>query len=230
MPENRFYIETPFQENEPVELTGDEFHHLQVMRRKSGDEIELVNGRGELAKSTLQEIGKRSARIQVKQIIRMQKKAKKIVLVQAIVRLNALEYIVEKGTELGITEFWLFPATHTEKKELSDHQRKRLQFMSISALKQCGRLDLPPIQEKPPLLKWLPFEGQKFYGDVRKEAPPFSPNGDADLFFFIGPERGFSDPEVQFMENSLHAKGVKLHDNILRVDTAAITAAVLSTL
>lgn len=230
MPENRFYIEVPFQENGLVELSGDEFHHLHVMRRKPGDKIELVNGKGELAKSILQETGKRSARIEIRQVLRMEKKEKKRILVQAIVRLSALEYIVEKGTELGISEFWLFPAVHTEKKEVTDHQRKRLQLMAISALKQCGRLDLPPIHEKPPLQKWASLKGEKYYGDVRKEAPPFfSSKASENLYFFIGPERGFSEAEIEWMEKN-QVKGVKLHENILRVDTAAITAAILISL
>lgn len=227
MPENRFYIDTSFEEEANIELSGDEFHHLHVMRRKPGDAIELVNGRGELAKSVLQEMGKRSAQIEIRQIIRMQKKEKKHILVQAIVRLNALETIIEKGTELGISEFWLFPAVHTEKKEITDHQRKRLQLMSISALKQCGRLDLPLILEKPPLQKWPALKGLKYYGDVRKEATSFlSPHSNEDLYFFIGPERGFAESEIQWMEKN-QIKGVKLHENILRVDTAAIAASLI---
>jgi len=229
MPENRFFIETPFQKDEIVELTGDEFHHLNVMRRKKGDAIQLVNGRGELAKGTLQEIAKRDARIEIHEIVHEPKSKKNLILAQSIVRLPALEMILEKGTELGVTEFWLFPATYTEKKELSEHQNLRLRHMTISALKQCGRVYLPPIEIKPSLAKWSSFEGQKFFGDLRVDAPYLSTcrHTQDQLIFFVGPERGFSDDEVFHMEKKLGAKGVRLHENTLRVDTAAICASIL---
>ena len=227
MPENRFYTDSLFQENHSVNISGEELHHLRVMRKKMGDPLELVNGKNELAKGALQEIGKHSALIHIEKVVRGPKKEKKVVLVQAFTRPSALEYIIEKGTELGVSEFWLFPGARSEKKELGEGQKRRLHLLLIAAMKQCGRLDLPEIHEKTSLAKWNPLTGQKFFGDVREKASPLSLLSQEDVFFFIGPESGFSDEEVQILEQQLQAKGVKLHENILRVDTAALAAMAL---
>lgn len=227
MPENRFYLDSPFHEKNCVELREDEFHHLKVMRKNLGDPLELVNGKNELAECTLESITKNSARIQIEKIFRVSPKQRKIILAQALTRPAPLEYIIEKGTELGATEFLLFPAERSEKKELSENQRRRLHLITISAMKQCGRLDLPTILEKPSLSRWAHFAGAKYFGDVREKAPRIASSpSQEDILFFIGPESGFSDQEVKILEN-LQAKGVKLHENILRVDTAAIAALIL---
>lgn len=230
MPENRFYIDTTLAPNTSVELTGDELRHLQVMRCQPKEIIELVNGKGTLAKGSISALTKYSASIQVEEIDH-KPPGKKIILVQGLPKQGPLEYIIEKGTELGATEFWLFPALHSEKKDLSDNQKMRLKNLTISALKQCGRLYLPMIYEKPPLQKWKPIQGQLFFGDVRPQAPLFSkcsllPN--EEIYFLVGPEKGFAESEVHFIEKTLKAKGVKLHDNILRVDTAALSSIYLS--
>ncbi len=231
MPENRFYIDTDFKENAPVELIGDELRHLHVMRRKKGDSIELANGKGSLAKGVLIDLSKRSALIEVDDISHIPQQTQKIILAQALVRPSSLEYIIEKGTELGASEFWLYPATFSEKKTISLQQNLRLKNLTISALKQCGRLYLPRIYEKPPLQKWPPFSGQIFFGDIRPKTPLFSKrslHSQKDILFFVGPEKGLADPEITFLEKSLNATGVSLHENTLRVDTASLAAVFLS--
>ncbi|HSX11947.1 MAG TPA: RsmE family RNA methyltransferase [Rhabdochlamydiaceae bacterium] len=223
MPENRFYLDADLEHE--IELSGEELRHLQVMRRKVGDPIELVNGRGYLAHGTITQLNKRSAMIQIDTCDQEPEKGRKIVLIQALTRPHSLEYIIEKGTELGVSEFWLFPAVLSEKKALTPSQELRLKNLTISALKQCGRLYLPAIHMKPSLEKWKPFSGQKFFGDLRPEAPLFSTCSlEKTVYFFIGPEKGFAAAEVGFLEQALGAQGVKLHDNILRVDTAALVS------
>lgn len=227
MPENRFYLDDPLKQSSTVELEGDELRHLQVMRRQPQDRIELVNGKGNLGIGKILALSKRSASIEIEEV-QYQDPGKKIILAQGLCRQNSLEYIIEKGTELGASEFWLFPALQSEKKLLSDNQKERLKSLTISALKQCGRLYLPRIYEKPPLKKWESISGSLFFGDVRKNAPQLSSISPQEVIFFIGPEKGLTDLEVQFLENALKAKGVKLHENILRVDTAALASIYLS--
>jgi 16S rRNA (uracil1498-N3)-methyltransferase len=186
-----------------------------------------VNGKGSLAKGKITELSKRSAHIEIEEI-EHREPGKKIILAQGLCRQNSLEYIIEKGTELGASEFWLFPAQYSEKKLFSDHQKQRLKNLTISALKQCGRLYLPMVYEKPPLQKLKDVPGQLFFGDVRQNAPLLSTTTSQEITFFVGPEKGFTDQEVQFLENTLKAQGVKLHENILRVDTAALASIYLT--
>lgn len=231
MPENRFFIDSDFETDKFVELIDEEFRHLQVMRRKPHDHIELVNGRGTLAKGTVISINKKEAEIKINEAFQQPQKAGKIILAQALPRLNALDLIIEKGTEFGASEFWLFPAAHSEKESLSQQQKIRLKHLTISALKQCGRLYLPAVYEKPKLQYWDQLSGQKFFGDIRTETPLFSKikvNPSLDLIFFVGPEKGFNEPEIQCLEQTIQAKGVCLHENILRAESAALAATYLS--
>lgn len=227
MPHDRFFIDTSFTAEE-VFLENDEVHHLHVLRKEIDDEIELINGHNELATAKIVKSEKK--RVIVKIIDRkiVSAPAYPIILVQSIVRHNRLDTIFEKGTELGVTTFWLLPAEKSEKKMLHENDLLRLRRITISALKQCGRLDLPQILIKPPLARFQKADliYPSFFGDTEESAPHFSQvktKREEGIIFFIGPESGFSEKELKLFE-SLGVKGVKLHSNILRTDTASLVA------
>jgi 16S rRNA (uracil1498-N3)-methyltransferase len=226
MPAERFFIDTLFTLDTSVLLEDSELHHLTVMRIRSGDEIELINGKNQFATAQVEKIDKRSAHLQIISLDNVPPKTTKLILAQGIPRFNRLEFILEKGTELGVDEFYLFPAILSEKDDFSTNQMQRMKQLLISAMKQCGRLDLPQIKIMPPLNEWAPFHGELFFGDTYPQAPIFSsvlkPLKEACIF--IGPEKGFHDKETHFLVDKLKAVGVKLHHNILRTDTAAIAA------
>lgn len=223
MPSERFYVDTPLTTPE-ITIEGEEFHHLaRVMRSQVGDSVEVVNGRGGLASATVATIGKDKAILKITSV-QTNKRPSEIILAQAIPRMNHLEWIIEKGTELGVSSFWLFPGDLSEKKTLSNPQEARLKALSIAAMKQCGSCFLPSIPVKPPLASWEPLTGSLFYGDVRKNAPKLPHVTKEPTIIFIGPEKGFSSKEIEILEHKLNAQGVKLHENILRTETAGIVA------
>ena len=103
----------------------------------------------------------------------------------------------------------------------------RLKKVAISALKQCGRLDLPSIAFASSITEALPENAAAFFGDTRKEAPLFLLPQNKSACIFIGPEKGFSPAELTILEN-MPACGMRLNANILRCETAAITAAAIA--
>jgi len=211
---------------EEVLLVGDESHHLaRVMRKSHGDMVELVNGRNQLAHAEILAHEKKGVRLKVVQVEKKQFTGHPTILCQALPRLNRLETIVEKGTELGMTALWLFPGALSEKKELSSTQMQRLKTIAISAMKQCGRLDLPEIIFKPALSHWISLEYPAYFGDVDPQAPPFLEllQRHEGVLFFIGPESGLTEEEETRLR-SLGAQGVHLHSHILRTDTASLVA------
>ncbi len=230
MPHDRFYLNSQFQKEAEVELSGEEAHHLQVMRKREGEIIELVNGQNQLARAKILSFGKKQIALQVLGITHKEPSKNKIILCQALCRPNRLDTIVEKGTELGMDELWLFPGQLSEKKELTPNQLERLHTITIAAMKQCGRLDLPKIIVKEPLLKWqkLPENMIFYFGDTDEKAPWIQNcvKKATQCVVMIGPEAGFSDAETEFLRNA-GAQGVRLHSNILRTETAAIAALVL---
>ncbi|MBA3721508.1 MAG: 16S rRNA (uracil(1498)-N(3))-methyltransferase [Parachlamydiaceae bacterium] len=229
MPAERYYIENPLIVHETVLLKDTEFHHLsRVMRTRVGETVELVNGQGILANAVVVDILKDRAALKIEETSNDVPRQMRVILAQAIPKPNRLENILEKGTELGVDEFWLFPSQHSLKKDFSENQMERLQTVTISALKQCGRLILPQITLKPPLKEWADFQGAAFFGDTEETAPLFlnvwkEISLSSPLIFCVGPESGFTDDETELLKTK-GAHGVKLHQNILRTDTASLVA------
>jgi len=215
MPHDRFYIDAPLEKE--CTLEGDEFEHLsRVMRKKEGDEIELINGRNQLAHARIESLKKRSAHLAILNCREEKPLLPPLVLVQAFPKLTNLELILQKGTELGVSTFWIFKSTLSEKKDLSENQKKRLDHIVISAMKQCGRLDRPA-------LKWGfpdPLSGHIYVGTLRKGAPPLSQIAKHPATLIIGPEKGLTEEETKKYESV--GQGVSLGPYILRAETAAI--------
>jgi 16S rRNA (uracil1498-N3)-methyltransferase len=233
VPHHRYFVETLLSEGQILTITGDECHHLvRVLRAQPQDAVEVINGKNQLAKAIVSQISKNAAALQVIHVYEENPKPP-IILALAISRMNHLEWIIEKGTELNATAFWLFPGTLSEKETLSPTQQERLRHLSIAAMKQCGRLDLPEILCKPALSQWQPIDGTLLFGDTSKEAPyfwdcSFSSPLPFPLIWFVGPEKGFDERERHCLLHSLHAQGVRLHVNILRAETAPLVALSLS--
>ena len=238
MPTNRFYIPTsqnslnqPFKIEQIITIKDKELHHLsKVMRASINEEVELIDGKGKLAIAKIIELKKREALLKITSIKQEPPPTFQIILAQAIPKLNRLDFILEKSTEIGATAIWLFPGVLSEKKELSNNQIERIQNILISAIKQCGRLHLPELIIQPPLDKWSPLHFPAFYGSLNENAPRLhqawkEARPEKGVFFFIGPESGFHErEEKQLKDANFQASGVKLHCNILRTDTASLVA------
>lgn len=229
MPKDRFYVDSALQAGEQVTLTDAEARHLvQVMRGRIGTHVELVNGRGDLADAELIRTDRHSCELEILQAERQLPDPLRLIIAQAIPRHTRLDTIIEKGTELGMSALWLFPGEKSERDTLSEQQQARVHTVAVAAMKQCGRLYLPEILLKPSLSEWSPPTLNSYFGDLRLDAPLFAaewrripPQGEA--LFFVGPEAGFSENEVKQLKH-LGAKGVRLHKNILRTDTAPLVA------
>lgn len=229
MPSERYFLEKELCVGAVERLDGQEFHHLShVMRANKGDQLEIINGKGILAKAHIEEISKRHAAVKIISTHTEKPQAVQVIIAQAIPRINRLDFIVEKCTELGMHQLWLFPGQNSERKELTDHQLERLKNLTIAASKQSGRLWLPEIHIKPALMHWKTVDHKAFFGDVSPKAeylskilvknPSVSP-----CIFFTGPESGFT-PQEELKLIQLGAQGVKLHEAVLRTDTASIMA------
>lgn len=228
MPQNRYFLDSPFHVPSDVLLTDEEAHHLnRVMRNKEGDKVELINGRCQLATAVVLGVEKKGIRLRLLAITEQDRPPRTLIICQAFPRFNRLETLVEKGTELGMTALWLFPGQLSEKKELSSTQLTRLKGIAVAAMKQSGRLDLPPLMIHPPLDQWKHLEWPAYFGDLNPEAPPLlsvlNQEAPDNLLFFVGPEAGLNSVEENHLRR-LQAKGVRLHTNILRAETASLTA------
>lgn len=222
MPCDRFFLDSPLSEP-TFSLEKEEAYHLiKVMRAQLGDTIEVMNGKGTVIQAEVTSLNKNSAELRL-----LSRKnippSPSIILAQALLRPSLLDWVIEKGTELGALEFWLFPGERSEKKELSAHFQDRLKNLTIAALKQSGRVYLPKIVYRPPICNWTSPKGSFFYGDLSPLAPKFSAPLQFPLIVTIGPEKGFSEEEVINLRR-LGAQPLKLQDYTLRAETASLAA------
>lgn len=231
MPSERYFIDGALHVGE-LALEGQEFHHMaHVMRTAAGDRVELVNGRGALASAVVSSIDKKRALLQIDSIAETKPDPVQIILAQAIPRPNRLDFILEKGTELGMTALWIFPGEKGERHKIGDNQLERMRAVTIAAMKQCGRLFLPEIVLMPLLKQWKKPQYPLFFGDLDPKAPYLSSIWNypqEGVIFVTGPESGFSEAETEALR-TLNAQGVRLHHNTLRTDTASIAALSLMT-
>jgi 16S rRNA (uracil1498-N3)-methyltransferase len=229
MPAYRYYYEGTLLPNDEVVIEGPEVHHMRsVMRGALGDTVEVVNGKGYLAVGSIVDVKKNKATIAIESVERKEKEKGALILAQAMPRANRLDTILEKATELGVTKIRLFPGERSEQKEVRENRISRIKLLLVSAMKQCGRLYLPEWEVKPALKQWKEVSEVGFFGDVAEKGAflyeEVSRCGvDEDIIFFVGPEAGFTEREEEVLRER-GVKGVSLHGNILRTDTAALMA------
>ena len=228
MPSYRFFMDTPLIEGQSVCFSEEEYKHIvKVMRLEVQDTLEIVNGKGCLAKGLITDISKHTVFCNILSVEHDHHHHPKFIIAQSFLKGSSLELICEKNTELGVMELWLFPADFSEKHELSQNQLERLRKHMVSALKQSGRLFLPTIQVFSSLPCLLAQSNYTFFfGDLSEKAIPLAQHPSAlTPVFIIGPEKGFSDQETTLLKQK--AQGVTLGPYILRAETASIAASAL---
>jgi 16S rRNA (uracil1498-N3)-methyltransferase len=221
MPQNRFFLDAPFSTHANLALDGDELHHLRVMRLAVGETVALVNGKGALAEARLDSLDKKSASLHLLSVEVSSRSPCSIHLGIPLMRPSKLEWLIEKGTELGVDAFFLYRADRSEKEDLSMNQLERLRLLTIAALKQSGRLYLPSMAVMPNLMALSAGSNPThfFFGDIGTQNR-FPEKLSGDTLLVTGPERGFSKEEIALLQSK--GTGVKLGTYILRAETAPI--------
>lgn len=227
-----FFIEDKsVAEGKEISLTDEKVLHqiVKVFRLGDGDEINLINDTGFVFRSTILSLSKRQARIRVTQSF-VGKDAVSILvtLIPSLIKKDNLEWVIEKGTELGVTSFVPLISKHSEKKAIN---QDRLKMIAKEATEQCGRSRLPYIGSSQTL--------EEVLMSVSKSIIAFDGSGEKyiarnmqeqylgeELVVLIGPEGGWSDEERQlFREKKVPL--YSLGERTLRAETAAIVAASL---
>lgn len=224
MPSYRFFSQSQLAVGELL-LVDEEAHHLsQVMRARAGDIVEVADGKGNLSNASITEIGKKQVRLNIEEITTEPKPLYTLTLALGLQRAAHLEYALEKCTELGVTDFILFAANRSERKELTPNNIKRYESIIQAALKQSGRLYLPTITFAPTLQKAITNQPCVVFGDLSEKSISLnSASLPQSVCVVIGPESGLSEKEDEILRKE-GAIGIRFHPNILRAETAAIIA------
>lgn len=236
MKEKRFYYSGELDSSSKIELDGEEFHHLtNVMRARVNDKVCLFNGNGNFYFGEITEIAKKFAKIEINRCEKSENEPTvQIDVFQALAKGDKLSLIMQKITELGASNLYLFESKFCDVKANTNKQ-ERMDLVSISASKQCGRATI------------VSSFGVLTVKDIANMV------GDYDAFFvayenedghtltqsllkwkdtikkvaiMIGAEGGFSEDEIELLKNA-GADIVSLGKRILRTETATISCTAL---
>ena len=212
-----------------IEVSCEEFHHIShVFRHKKHDVIALVNGKGLKAKAAIKDITKKSLILEINELIHVQKPARKVACAFSLLKNKNDLLIVEKLTELGVSD--LFPLQTKNSVKLSKENTKdKMIKTAISAIKQCDNAWLPNIHDVMNLETVLAKIGESGYtpfvaSEMIPEQTLYSAlSSPKDVCIIIGPEGGFDTSEFALF-NQRSIQQVSISINILRAETAAICA------
>jgi len=229
----RFYI-APEQLLLPEPcLTGDEAKHiLQVLRMAVGQDVFLFDNSGYEYRARISAL--KGSRVCVEIMDRQYVPRESPLLLTLglpLIRSQALEWVLQKGTELGVISFLPYYSARSRRnfqKMKWDSRKGRWKKIILEAGKQCGRNSLPRLLEPVSFEQMMergkgtpgiiPYEGESSRTLTGLELPfPLA----GELLALVGPEGGFEKEEIVLAEREGFIP-FSLGPRILRSETAAL--------
>jgi len=221
----RLYHPENILENSTSLLSKEHTHYLvNVMRAKRGRNVNFFNKSGEwLSEIVFLE----KDRVEVKFLSKVKENTNtlNIELAICLVKKSAMEIILQKATELGIKKIIPIISERTEVKEINFERATKI---VIEATEQSNQLEPPEISEILKLKDFLNINTNKkiFFADINSdynlEKKDFKEGESATVL--VGPEGDFSPAERELILNGSTTVPFSLSKNILRTDTAVISA------
>lgn len=201
-------------------------HCSQVLRKKVGETIFWIDGKGGFYEGFLREIGKKDCKLE---IIKKETDFHKPnfhlhIAIAPTKNTDRIEWFLEKATEIGIQEISFPIFQRSERREL---RIDRFQKILISAAKQSLKAYLPKINEPRAFKTFLSnpnLPSQKLIakaGENKSLKDNYTLH--KDVLILIGPEGDFSPEEMNLaLQNGF--QGINLGESRLRTETAGLVA------
>ena len=231
----RCYLPGDWWHADEALLDEEESKHVaSVMRVQAGDRIEILDGEGRVGEAEMVLAHKKRASIRILSQTVVPPRMPRRILVQALVREQKMDWILQKAVELGVHEIWPLQTDHAVVKIRAEEAAKksaRWQAIAMGACKQSGNPWMPkmaPVRGLGDVLKALPAEGAACFGALQDGALPLPAllgrlraENCPQIAMFIGPEGDFSAGEVEAML-AAGVQPVTLGPIVFRVETAAL--------
>lgn len=229
----RYFVEPDLFSEDEISIIGDDVHHIvNVMRAKEGENILVSNGAGRSALAKLVALSPKEVKAQVVELLEEQGELPiRITIGQGLPKGEKMEWILQKGTELGAYSFFPFSSERTIVKLDAKKEAKKLErWRKIvkEAAEQSHRAVLPailpPVSFREAIKASSAFarcaiayekEGGTTLHHVLEEL-----KADDTLLVLIGPEGGFTPEEVGLAESNGFLP-ISLGPRILRTETAS---------
>jgi 16S rRNA (uracil1498-N3)-methyltransferase len=207
-------------------LAEESRHAVKVLRLQAGDEIELVDGKGQWAKVRITFPESRKCAYEIMESALQPRRDFSIHLgIAPTKNADRTEWMVEKCVEIGVEKISFLVCKTSERKIV---HMDRLEKIAISAMKQSRQAWLPLLMPMTPFGDFThqSSETQKFIAYVDEKNPVqlkhlASPG--SDYVVLIGPEGDFTGEELASAQHAGFLK-VSLGPNRLRTETAGLAA------
>tara|TARA_A100001015_G_scaffold261264_1_gene306653 strand:- start:1458 stop:2159 length:702 start_codon:yes stop_codon:yes gene_type:complete len=218
----RLFYDKSLSINFSSKLDKSQSHYIyKVMRVGIGQTFSLFNKNGEW-EAKIENYKDQAVDFLVIKKIRSNENNKEVWLAFAPIKLNYLNLMIQKATELGVTKF--IPIL-TERTIVRKINLARINKIVIEAAEQSNRLDIPKIEK---LTKFKNFLKENkntniIFGDLNTNNVKFNFKDEKPVCVLIGPEGDFTEDERSMILNQKNITPIKINENILRSETAAIS-------
>lgn len=235
----RYFIESTKKGlNERFFITGDDVHHIsRVMRMKANDVIICCFNDGFQAKCKIVQITNENVECEITEWIEQSNELPvEVVIVSGLPKGDKLEWIIQKGTELGASTFIPFNAARSVVKLDQKKAAKKVERwgkIAKEAAEQSHRSKIPNVESPKSLqeiiqlaeeadVKVVAYEEVAKDGEVSQLHQSFNQlSSGGKVFALFGPEGGLTDKEIgQLIEAGFVICG--LGPRILRAETAPL--------
>ena len=203
-------------------LNKSQSHYLaKVMRINIGKKFSLFNQNGEW-EAKITNITKGIVEFSTIKKLRSKDNEKEIWLAFAPIKFNYLNLMIQKATELGVSKFIPILTERTIVRKINE---KRINKIIVEASEQSNRLNVPQLEEIVKLDYFLKFNQKTniIFGDLNTNNNKLNINSTEPLCILVGPEGDFTTKEREKILKLKNTIPLKINENILRSETAAIS-------
>ena len=224
----RLYFPDKIQSDLSSHLPKEQTHYVKdVMRLKIGDKLSIFNTLGEWS-ALIESYEKNGAKIKIMEKVRDKDNEKNIWLAFSPIKQNPLNFVIQKGTELGVQKFIPILSERTVVREIN---LERVKKIIVEASEQSNRISIPEIN-KPESLKNFLFSftknGYLIFCDINSNQSNLKnileKKSEGPICILIGPEGDFSENERKMIIDHNQTYSISLAKNILKAETAALSA------
>jgi 16S rRNA (uracil1498-N3)-methyltransferase len=245
---HRFFIEGPLPDQGaagwPVPLSPKDLRHLGlVLRMSAGERVVFVDAVGREAEGVLVEVSADGVTADVP-VPSQSTSGPRVALAQGLARRERMELVMQKATELGVTEILPVAFARSVVKLIEEKAGKRTERwrrIAEEAAKQSQRATVPLVREPVDLaglvaaakdfdvvlVPWEETVGRPTPG-IGEALDAANATAHTSVLLVIGPEGGLEPSEVAALERAVAGITVGLGETVLRTETAGVVAAALA--
>ncbi|HEU4683579.1 MAG TPA: 16S rRNA (uracil(1498)-N(3))-methyltransferase [Nitrospira sp.] len=218
-----------------VRIDGPLLSHLrESLRVQPGETVLITDDRGLRYRTEITAVGRHGIECRILEMSHAPpRKSPSLVLVQALLKGEKMDWVVQKATELGADRIVPVQTKHAVARihrDRVEHQRARWERIALEAAQQSERWTVPTIDVPSDLSDATTADTSTVRlvltertAEESLTQTPLPKTAEESLTLFIGPEGGWDESELEFLKGH-GCRTATLGTSILRAETAALTA------